>query len=572
MRAKETLENQSQILQSILDSMGDGVIVADADGKLMFMNPAAEHIIGHDPQATTHDDLVEQFCAYLPATVTDGKNEEIPLVRAIRGEVFDAAEVLMRHAIAPRAAWLSMTGRPLKDSAGTSRGGVVVFRDTTEQKQTEQRLHYLANYDPLTRLPHRMLFADRLRQSLARAHWQNRLIALLFVDLDRFKAINDSLGHAVGDQLLVTVAERLLSCAREGDTVARLGGDEFALILVDIAQQADVQKVVQKIQTLLPSPVTIEEHEILITSSMGISLYPSDGDDPDTLLKNADTAMYQAKQLGRNRYQYYSADMGVQATERINLENALRRALDRDEFQLHYQPLFDIPSGRIIGMEALLRWTHPELGNITPATFIPLAEDSGLIMPIGAWVLRTACRQNRDWQDAGYTPMRVAVNLSAKQFQQQDMLTVVTQVLEETGLAARYLEVELTESVMQNAEAASGLRALMETGVQIVIDDFGTGYASLSYLKHFPLDKLKIDQSFICGTPHDIDNTAITTAIIAMAHTLRLKVVAEGVETVEQLEFLRGLGCDEAQGYYLGRPLCVTAMTSLLASLAPAMP
>ncbi len=492
MQSKGLLEKQSRILQSILDSMGDGVIVADEDGKLLFINPAAEKIIGLDAIETAPNELVEQFCTYLPAILTPGVKNDIPLVRAIRGEEFDAADVLMRHAKGPKAAWLSVTGRPLKDSNGVSRGGVVVFHDSTEQKQTEQRLSYLANYDTLTNLPNRILFFDRLGQSLTRAKWQGRLVTVLFLDLDRFKGVNDTLGHAVGDLLLKTVAERLLNCVRAGDTVARLGGDEFAVILVDIAQEDDVLRIVKKIQDTLPVPFKIKGHEVFITPSIGISIFPNDGDDPETLLKNADTAMYRAKEQGRNRYQHYSSAMGAQALQRITLENALRYALERNELQLFYQPLIELNTGRIVAMEALLRWEHPKDGMILPATFIPLAEDSGLIMPIGEWVLHTACSQNKAWHLAGLAPVRMAVNLSARQFQQQNMLETILRILRQTGLDPHYLEVELTESIMQNADAIGTLRGLREAGIQIAIDDFGTGYSSLNYLKNFPIDKLKI--------------------------------------------------------------------------------
>lgn len=563
-RSKAAQEKQTRILQSILDSMGDGVIVADEEGKLLFINPAAEKIIGLNSAEVAPDETVEQFCTYLPAILTPGSENDIPLVRAIRGEEFDAAEVLIRHAKTPKPAWLSVTGRPLKDSDGVARGGVVVFHDSTEQKQAEQRLNHLANYDALTGLPNRTLFFDRLGQSLARAHWQERLLAVLFIDLDRFKGVNDMFGHSLGDLLLLAVAERLTDCVRAGDTVARLGGDEFALILAEVATEDDVFRVVQKIQDTLRVPFRIEKHDIFITSSIGISMFPSDGDCPDLLLKNADTAMYRAKDEGKNQYRHYSSIMGAQATQRVTLENALRHALEREELQLYYQPLIETATGRIICMEALLRWQRSKEIMILPATFISIAEDSGLIVPIGEWVLRTACRQNKAWQNAGFAPVRMAVNLSARQFQQQDMLEIVTHILEETGLDAHYLELELTESIMQNAEAVGTLRSLRETGLRIVIDDFGTGYSSLNYLKHFPIDKLKVDQSFVAGIPDDPDNTAITTAIIAMAHSLKLKVVAEGVETLEQLVFLKSLGCDEMQGYYLSKPLPAHQVVELL--------
>lgn len=564
IRSKEILESQSRILQSILDSMGDGVIVADEEGKLLFINPAAEKIIGLDSATAAPDEMVEQFCTYLPAIITPGSKKDIPLVRAIRGEIFDATDVLMRHAKSSKSVWLSVTGRPLKDSDGASRGGVVVFRDSTEQKQIEQHLNYLANYDALTGLANRILFFDHLTQGLTRTHWQKRFIAVLFLDLDRFKSVNDMFGHNVGDILLQTVAARLVECVRAGDTVARLAGDEFALILADIAHEDDVLRIIKKIQDAMSMIYKIDNHEIFISTSIGISMFPGDGDDADALLRNADTAMYRAKEMGRSHYQHYSSSMGTQAAQRVKLENALHHALEREELQLYYQPLINIATGEITGMEALLRWQHPQAGMLLPSTFISLAEDNGLIVPIGEWVLRTACNQNKAWQRAGLVSIRIAVNLSARQFQQQNILEIIARILVQEDLEARYLEVELTESIMQDMEAIEVLRKLRETGVQIVIDDFGTGYSSLNYLKHFPIDKLKVDQSFVAGIPNDPDNTALTTAIIAMAHSLKLKVVAEGVETIEQLEFLKSLDCHEAQGYYLSKPLPASQITEFL--------
>ncbi|MEO5702878.1 MAG: EAL domain-containing protein [Gammaproteobacteria bacterium] len=559
-------EFDPSLLKSILDSMGDGVIVADKDGKLMFINPAAEQIIGRSSTEIDADPQIEQFCTYLPAMLTPGPEQEPPLLRAIRGEAFNAIEVLMSHFKARRAAWLSVTGSPLKRENGTVRGMVIVFHDSTEQKNNEQRLHYLANYDALTGLPNRTLFFDRLTQALARARRETGLAAVLFLDLDRFKGVNDTLGHDIGDLLLKAVAARLMRCVRESDTVSRLGGDEFALVLLDLAQVGDLIHIIKKIQDSLPQPYDLEGHEVFITISIGVSFYPNDGETPETLLKNADTAMYLAKEQGRNRFQHDSSIMSVRAAQRRTLGYALHHALERNQFVLHYQPFMDAKTGHITGMEALLRWHLPESGIILPSRFIPLAEETGLIGSIGEWVLHHACLQNKAWQTAGFAPLPIAVNFSSRQFHQQDMLAIVTKVLAETGLAADYLELELTESIMQNAEAISTLRGIRGIGAQISIDNFGTGYSSMNYLKHFPINKLKIDTSFIQDIPSNADNSAITAAIIALGHSLKLRVIAEGVETQEQLEFLRSLNCDEIQGYLVSKPVSAVEMSRLLAS------
>ncbi len=383
-------------------------------------------------------------------------------------------------------------------------------------------------------------------------------LAVLLIDLDNFKNVNDSLGHHAGDQLLQQLATRLVGSLREGDTVARLGGDEFVLILVNVASEEDASVVAQKILKLDTEPCTIDGHELFVTYSIGISFYPKDGEDAETLLKNADAALYRAKKQGGNNAQFCSAEMNAKALQRLTLENNLRNALKRQEFLLHYQARVDLHSGEITGMEALVRWQHPEQGLlIPPGQFIPVAEDSGLIVPLGAWVLHTACAQNKAWQAAGFKPVCIAVNLSARQFRQQDLVELVTRILQETGLDAAYLELELTESmIMQNVEAAiATLTRLKAIGVKFSIDDFGTGYSSLSYLKRFPIDSLKIDQSFVRDISTDPDDAAITKTIISMAHDLGLRVIAEGVETQEQETFLRLHHCDEIQGYFFSKPV-----------------
>jgi diguanylate cyclase (GGDEF)-like protein/PAS domain S-box-containing protein len=438
--------------------------------------------------------------------------------------------------------------------------------DVTERKQAEEQIKHIAYQDALTGLPNRRLFSDRLQMAVAQAHRLGQRLAVLFLDLDRFKVINDSLGHTIGDQLLQAVAERLLASVREGDTVARLGGDEFTLIFPGMARAVDVAKVADKILEALRQPFRLGERELFVTGSIGISLYPEDGDDPEALVKNADTAMYRAKDQGRDTYQLYTRAMNATALERLAMENSLRRALAHNELLLHYQPLLDLETGRVPCVEALLRWRHPELGLVPPSEFIPLAELTGLIFPISPWVLRTACAQVKAWHERGHTNLSVSVNLTARQFQQPDLVAQVTRVLEESGLPARFLDLELTESnAMQNAEATVEiLRQLKALGVRISIDDFGTGYSSLSYLRRLPIDTLKIDQSFVRDITTDPDDAAIVTAVLAMARSLKLAVVAEGVESEEQLAFLAARSCDRMQGYLFSRPLPADECMELL--------
>ncbi len=388
----------------------------------------------------------------------------------------------------------------------------------------------------------------------------------MLIDLDRFKVINDTLGHAIGDRLLQEVAQRLTGCLREGDTVARLGGDEFMLLLPGVEHTKSTIKIVQKILETFKSPFYFNDHELHITTSIGIALYPDDGEDAQTLLKNADTALHRAKEQGRNNYQFYTSTMNATALERLSLEGKLRHALEREEFVVYYQPQVSLSTGQIVGMEALVRWRHPDLGLIPPMKFIPLAEETGLIIPLGFWVLRTACAQNKAWQKAGYPPLRVAVNLSTRLFKQQTFIQVVAQTLHETGLDPDYLELELTEGIiMENIETTiTTLKELKKMGVHISVDDFGTGYSSLAYLKRFPIDTLKIDRSFVLDITTDPDDAMIAMLIINVAHHLKLRVIAEGVETKEQLAFLRSHGCDEIQGYLFSRPLPAEEFVRLL--------
>ncbi|OGR90711.1 MAG: hypothetical protein A2992_08480 [Elusimicrobia bacterium RIFCSPLOWO2_01_FULL_59_12] len=435
-----------------------------------------------------------------------------------------------------------------------------------ERRRAEASVKHQASHDVLTDLPNRTLFKDRLTLALAHANRYRNMLAVLFVDLDRFKNIIDTLGPAVGDRLLQGVAERLASCLDEGDTLARLGGDEFVILLPRLQRADKAVKVAQRVLEVLKPVFLFNEHELHITTSIGISLYPYDGADVDTLLKNADTALYRAKEQGRNNYQLYTPAMNARAFERLAMENSLRKALERQQFMLHYQPQVDMPGGKISGMEALVRWRHPDLGLVYPAEFITLAEETGLIVPLGDWVLRTACTQARIWHKAGYPQLTVAVNLSARQFQHQGLTDTLARVLKETELDPRTLELEITESIaMQNADFTHVvLNHVKEMGVRIAMDDFGTGYSSLSYLRKFPIDTLKIDQSFVRDLTSDPNDAAIANAIIVLAHSLKLKVVAEGVETAEQEAFLKAHHCDKLQGYLYNRPLTVEQFEQLL--------
>jgi diguanylate cyclase (GGDEF)-like protein/PAS domain S-box-containing protein len=432
-----------------------------------------------------------------------------------------------------------------------------ILRDIGDRKRAEERIRQLANYDDLTGLPNRMLFSQLLEQALSESKFSNKQVAVLFIDLDRFKLVNDTLSHDAGDKVLQMVARRLTEAVPRRDTIARFGGDEFVVLMRDCSIPTDAAETAQKLLSAIAQPLPLEEQEFHLTASIGISTFPNDGLSAQTILKNADVAMHRAKEHGKNNYQFYSSQMNLHSFERLVLERFLRRALEQQEFHLYYQPKIDIATGCVTGMEALLRWIHPGMGMISPGKFIPLAEETGLIVPIGAWVLRTACAQIRAWQLQGLPTLRVAVNLSARQFAHDDLHASIVRALEETGLAPELLELEITESLtMENPEhAAALLKKLKALGVRLAIDDFGTGYSSLGYLKRFPIDTVKIDRSFIRDIPHDEDDVAITQAVIAMAHSLRLKVIAEGVETGEQLAFLRAHGCDEAQGYLFGAPM-----------------
>lgn len=461
---------------------------------------------------------------------------------------------------------ISKSADLVRDASGNVIGGVETFEDVTQQKQVAEMLNYIAYYDALTGLPNRVLFHDRFAMAITQADRSGEILALVFLDLDNFKTINDTLGHSVGDQLLHAVAARLKSSLRKSDTIARLGGDEFTVLLPQLKGAQDAGRITQKLINALKPPFSFGGREFHITASAGIALYPNDGDSASTLLRNADMALYRAKDHGKDNYQFYKPDMGDRAYERLALESSIRKALERQEFVLYYQPIVSVESGKIVAMEALLRWQHPDHGLLYPGGFISVLEETGLIASVGEWVLNAACNQARAWQDKGLVPIRMAVNLSPRQFQQQSLVDMVARVLSRSGLRPGYLELEITENaVMKDAETAVSMcRSLKNMGIHISVDDFATGYSSLSFLKRFPADIIKIDQSFISDITTSASDAEIAKAIITLAHSLGMKAIAEGVETTEQLEFLRALTCDEIQGHVFSRPLAANEATELL--------
>lgn len=552
----ESLARAAQ-LQSILDASPLAIAVT-RERRVKRANPAYERLFGYrleelrDRSVECHFPDHEAFVAFgerLAGAVADGG------VARLEARFKDRSGRLF---------WADLYAR-LLDPARPDKGVVVLIEDISERKAAEERIRYLAEHDALTGLPNRVLLHDRLAQALLAAQREHRRLALLFVDLDRFKNINDSLGHHVGDQLLRAVAERIVQCVRASDTVSRPGGDEFTLLLPHIAGPDDAARVAEKLLEALARPFSIDGRQLMISASIGISLYPDDGADIAALMRSADVAMYHGKESGRNAYHFFRTEMNERVLERVSLENALRRALRNGEFALHYQPQIDSATRRIIGFEALVRWQDPEAGLVSPARFIPVAEDTGLILPLGAWVLEEACRQNRAWQDAGMPAVPVAVNISALQFRQVQFADVVAGVLAASGLAPECLELELTESVMMDAAErnVAVLDGLRQMGVRVSVDDFGTGYSSLAYLKRLPIDKLKIDQAFVRDIASDPDDASIVGAIIGLAHNLRLEVIAEGVENEAQLDFLQHGGCDQVQGYLFSPPLPPAAFEAL---------
>ena len=462
--------------------------------------------------------------------------------------------------------WFHARGQAAWDDAGRAVVMAGVVHDITPYREAEARIDFLANHDELTKLPNRTLVRDRILHSMAQARRNATQFAVMFLDLDRFKVINDAYGHPTGDALLVEAACRLRRLLREEDTVARLGGDEFLVVLPNLSRSADAYVVAQKILDAFEHPLAMGTLQAHVNTSIGVALFPRDGHDVDTLIRNADVAMYRSKDLGGGIYQFFNSEMSRQTQRRVQLETHLRLALGRNELEVRYQPKVDIASGRLTGCEALTSWNHPAIGSVPPSQFIPVAEESGLIVPLGDWVLQTACAQSKAWLDAGLGPIPVAVNISARQFHRQDVVAWVMDTLRSTGLPPRLLELELTESLIAEDpdNVAAAIKALRAEGVRFAIDDFGTGYSSLGYLKRFPVDSLKIDQSFVKNVGSEPDDEAISLAVISLAHSLRLKVIAEGVESEAQRDFLLKHGCDEIQGYFFSRPLPASEFTETL--------
>jgi len=543
-------EEELRLAASVFRESHEGIVILDHQHRILRINAAGAASLGLTAEELQGRDLCER--------IDKERDEQAPcsdLARLVEQRGSWQGEVWYRrtdgHAI---PTWQHVSA--IRDEEGHIARFAVLFTDLSEKKDSEERIRYLADFDPLTGLPNRTRFTEILAAAADTAGRIGGQLALLFIDLDRFKNVNDSLGHQVGDKLLQQVAQRLSASARDQDIVARLGGDEFTLLLGGLHDERDAGAVAHHLLEGLAAPLNIDDYEIFVAASIGISIFPRDGEDARTLIRNADAAMYRAKEQGRNTYQYYTPELTDLSFERLELEGGLRRAIERGELLLHYQPQLDA-NEQVVGVEALVRWRHPERGVVSPTLFIPLAEDTGLIDPIGEWVLTTACHQAYDWMANGVGELRMAVNLSGWQIIYGDIVTTVRRVLAETSLPPRLLELEITEGfVLQHAErGVSTLSELRALGVTLAIDDFGTGYSSLSYLKRLPVDRLKIDRSFVCDIPDDRDDAAITTTIIGMARHLGLKVIAEGVETAVQLEFLRDHGCDEFQGYYLSKPL-----------------
>lgn len=536
------------------------VDVSQTDQPLIYVNDAFEAVTGY-----TSEEAIGRNCNFL-----QGDDRDQPELSKLRVAIRDKhpASVLLRNYHKDGSLFLNeLYVAPVKEPGNDNVNHFVgVLYDVTQIRQNQEDLEHQANYDALTGLANRNLLNERIHQALIQARRYSHFLTVVFIDVDNFKLINDTLGHGAGDELIVIVGARLQACVRDGDTVARIGGDEFVLLLINKNFEDGNLRVMQRIQQEMAKPAMVRGHTLMVTCSMGLARFPNDGEDAESLLANADVAMYRAKSNGRNNFQFYAKEMNAKAGDRLSLESDLWHALKHDELILDYQPQIDLRSGKIIGMEALIRWAHPERGIISPLEFIPLSECNGLIIPIGRWVLETACSDNLQLQREGLPPIRVAVNLSARQLGQKDFVSTVREAVSTSGLDPRYLELELTESmVMQNIdEVVDILGQINGMGIQLSLDDFGTGFSSLAYLKRFPIDRLKIDQSFIRNCDSDADDMIISQTIIALAHGLKIKVIAEGVETTAQLEFLKQNNCDEAQGFFTGKPLPIEKIRTLL--------
>ena len=538
-----------------LNSIGDAVISTDVSGQLTYLNEAAERLTGWPLEEALGRSLEDVFHIVDTETRERVQNPMLLAIRENKAVGLKPNCVLIRRDGVEAA--IEDSSSPIHDRHGTVSGAVMVFHDVSIARAMTLKMSYLAQHDSLTDLPNRVLLNDRLNEAIHLSGRYRRKLAVIFLDLDHFKHINDSLGHVVGDRLLQSVARRLFTCVRSSDTVSRLGGDEFVVLLWEVREAQDAALTATKILEAIRLPHYIEGHELQITASIGIVTYPDDGADAETLLKRADVAMYHAKDAGRNSFQFFTLDMTVRAVERQTVEESLRHAIERNELVLHYQPKLDLAIGKITGAEALIRWHHPQRGLVPPKEFISIAEDCGLIVPIGRWVLREACRQARAWQVSGLPALSISVNVSSVELRSPGFVAGLRSILADSGMDPRLLELELTEAVLieDSRSVADVLRELKEIGVLLALDDFGTGYSSLTHLKRFPIDALKIDQSFVHDLARDSDGASIVSAMIGMGRNLHMQVIAEGVETPQQLEILRERGCHQAQGYLLGRPV-----------------
>jgi diguanylate cyclase (GGDEF)-like protein/PAS domain S-box-containing protein len=561
-------EQQMAKLSSALTQTADLVMITDRHGMIEYVNPAFERCTGF-----TRAEVLGRRPELLKSSKQDAAFYRALWGTVLGGEAF--SEIMVNRKKDGTYYYEAKTITPIKDARGDITHFISTGKDITEQMQAQERTQFLAHHDSLTELPNRALLLDRLKQALAHARWHRRLVAVLFLDLDRFKTINDSLGHDIGDALLREIAQRLRACVRERDTIARHGGDEFVILLDDVASDEDISQVAQKVLAGLAPPFDIAGHELHISASIGVSFYPADGSDSQTLLKNADIAMYRAKEAGKATFRFYAADMSARAVERLTFENFLRHALARNEFELYYQPQFDSTRMRVVGVEALIRWRHPQLGLVAPSEFVPLLEETGLIRAVGAWVLREACAELQRWQRLGFTRLRMAVNLSAHQLDDTALPALVAEQLQQHALRPAQLELEMTESAVMRGGAAldQRLAALAATGVRLAIDDFGTGYSSLSHLRRFAFDTIKIDRSFTRDVTVDPDDAAIVAAIAGMTKSLGLTLIVEGVEDKAQLEFLKRHGCRLVQGYLFCEPLCAEDFRQFLRkAVGPARP
>ncbi len=562
----EALFEERERAQVTLNSIGDAVVSTDVSGRVTYLNGVAEELTGWSQHEAVGHPLEDVLRIIDATTRQAAQNSTVLAIRDDKALALPPNCVLIRRDGIEAA--IEDSTAPIHDRRGAVTGAVTVFHDVSAARAMTRKMSYLAQHDSLTDLPNRVLLHDRLREAIILSSRKQRKLAVLFLDLDRFKHINDSKGHVVGDRLLQSVARRLVTCVRSSDTVGRLGGDEFVVLLWEVRRAEDAALTATKILEAVRKPHLIDEDELHITGSIGIVTYPDDGTDVGTLMKKADLAMYHAKDTGRDSYQFFRSEMNARAIERQSLEDSLHYAIERRELLLHYQPKFNLATGGIIGAEALIRWRHPQRGLIPPGQFITIAEDCGLIVPIGRWVLREACRQACAWQIAGLPPLCVAINISAVELRAPDFVAGVRAILKETGLEPRYLELELTETVLieDSQSVADVLRELKDIGVLLALDDFGTGYSNLSHLKRFPIDVLKIDQSFVRDLTVDEDDAGIVTAVIGMGKSLHMRVVAEGVETREQLEILQEHGCPQGQGYYFCRPVPAEELVQLLES------